>query len=170
VEADESSTIDRRRLIKRAAVLGATAWTAPAILGSIASPAAAVSGTACNLAIWTVFSANPNGSACTGSLQSITDCATPTSITPDFGCATPLGRIVTGTNPPNLQRISCATSGSQTVSQFTVNVGCSIIGYAVLTACAGASSVALTAHSGTTLNLSFTKNLTRYVYILTSCP
>ena len=34
--------LDRRSLIRRAAVVGAAAWTAPVILGSLASPAGAV--------------------------------------------------------------------------------------------------------------------------------
>ena len=36
--------IDRRTLIRRAAVTGAVAWTAPVIIGSLTSPAAAVTG------------------------------------------------------------------------------------------------------------------------------
>jgi hypothetical protein len=41
----ERPGIDRRTIIKRAAAAGAVAWTAPAILGSIASPAGAITGT-----------------------------------------------------------------------------------------------------------------------------
>jgi hypothetical protein len=37
------SGLDRRTLIKRAAIVGAAAWTAPAIIGSVASPAGAIS-------------------------------------------------------------------------------------------------------------------------------
>jgi hypothetical protein len=40
----ERPGIDRRTLIKRTAVAGAVAWTAPAIIGSLASPAGAVTG------------------------------------------------------------------------------------------------------------------------------
>ena len=42
--ADTSATIDRRALIRRGVVAGAVAWTAPVIVGSIASPAAAATG------------------------------------------------------------------------------------------------------------------------------
>jgi hypothetical protein len=43
VESDvERAGIDRRTLIKRAAAAGAVAWTAPVIIGSVASPAAAI--------------------------------------------------------------------------------------------------------------------------------
>src|SRR5918995_535007 len=38
----EQSGIDRRTLIKRAGAAGAVAWTAPVILGSLTSPAAAL--------------------------------------------------------------------------------------------------------------------------------
>lgn len=42
--ADTPATIDRRALIRRGVVAGAVAWTAPVIVGSIASPAAAATG------------------------------------------------------------------------------------------------------------------------------
>jgi hypothetical protein len=42
-----SPGLDRRSLIKKAAIAGGAAWTAPMILGSLASPAAAVSATGC---------------------------------------------------------------------------------------------------------------------------
>jgi hypothetical protein len=41
----ERPGIDRRTIIKRAAAAGAVAWTAPVILGSVASPAGAITGT-----------------------------------------------------------------------------------------------------------------------------
>ena len=40
--ASTDSGIDRRTLIRRAAIVGAAAWTAPVIVGSLSSPAAAV--------------------------------------------------------------------------------------------------------------------------------
>jgi hypothetical protein len=39
--------VDRRRMIKAAVVAGATAWTAPVIIDSLASPAAAITATGC---------------------------------------------------------------------------------------------------------------------------
>ena len=42
--AETPATIDRRALIRRGVVAGAVAWTAPVIVGSIASPAAAATG------------------------------------------------------------------------------------------------------------------------------
>jgi hypothetical protein len=41
----ERRGIDRRTLIKRSAAVGAAAWAAPAIIGSLSSPAAAQNGT-----------------------------------------------------------------------------------------------------------------------------
>ena len=38
------SGLDRRSLIRRAAAVGAAAWTAPVIIGSLASPAGAITG------------------------------------------------------------------------------------------------------------------------------
>jgi hypothetical protein len=40
-DASRASALDRRTLIKRAAVAGAVAWTAPVVIESLASPAAA---------------------------------------------------------------------------------------------------------------------------------
>src|SRR5262245_44507478 len=40
--ASTDSGVDRRTLIRRAAIVGAAAWTAPVIIGSLSSPAAAV--------------------------------------------------------------------------------------------------------------------------------
>jgi hypothetical protein len=46
---DESHNgISRRALIRRAAATGAVAWTAPTIIGSLASPAGAVTGFPCS--------------------------------------------------------------------------------------------------------------------------
>ena len=42
--SDDRPGIDRRTLIRRAAVTGAVAWTAPVIIGSLTSPAAAITG------------------------------------------------------------------------------------------------------------------------------
>lgn len=54
--------IDRRSLIKRAAVAGAAAWTAPVILGSVASPAAALT---CNGTCFRVTFPSDNAGNCT---------------------------------------------------------------------------------------------------------
>lgn len=45
--------LDRRTLIRRAAVAGAVAWTAPAVVGSLASPAGALTGT-CTYTQWDI--------------------------------------------------------------------------------------------------------------------
>jgi hypothetical protein len=67
----ERSRIGRRTLIKRAAATGAIAWTAPMILDSLASPAAAVS--------------PPPTPGCKSVQITAGDCTT--SVTPTFGPA-----------------------------------------------------------------------------------
>ena len=71
--------IDRRTLIRRAAVTGAVAWTAPIIIGSLTSPAGAITGvTGCSI-IRYHFSNSPNdacsfqGSAGAGGCPQIED-------------------------------------------------------------------------------------------------
>ena len=52
---DAGSGLDRRSLIERAAAVGAAAWTAPVIIGSLASPAGAITvGAGCYRAEFTV--------------------------------------------------------------------------------------------------------------------
>jgi hypothetical protein len=46
-EADVDRSINRRTIIRNAAAVGVAAWTAPVIIDSIASPAAAVSAAGC---------------------------------------------------------------------------------------------------------------------------
>jgi hypothetical protein len=75
--------LDRRTLIKAAAVAGVGAWTAPAIIGSIASPAAAASGggVACGDYSYVFLVTYDSESGCTAVLQ-------PTSCTPTGFCLT----------------------------------------------------------------------------------
>jgi hypothetical protein len=47
IDADAARAPSRRTIIRRAAAAGAIAWTAPAIIDSLASPAAAASGSGC---------------------------------------------------------------------------------------------------------------------------
>ena len=88
---DEPSTgLDRRTLIKAAAVAGGVAWTAPVIIDSLASPAAAGTGTGTGTGVlapgqyWYLFKATysadpaPTPTAnCGVVLQSTVQCADP---------------------------------------------------------------------------------------------
>src|SRR3954469_24181021 len=63
VEPGERKGLSRRDMIKASAVAGAAAWTAPVIIDSLSSPAAAASGalpTGCSYALF-VFYVNGNG-------------------------------------------------------------------------------------------------------------
>jgi hypothetical protein len=51
---DAASGLDRRSLIKRAAAVGAAAWTAPVIIGSLASPAGALTTVTCTFTQWDI--------------------------------------------------------------------------------------------------------------------
>ena len=63
-----AGSIERRALIKRAAAAGALAWTAPAIVDSLASPAGAVTGPVapgCHIAVFNnQCSPNSQGTPC----------------------------------------------------------------------------------------------------------
>jgi len=172
--------VDRRTLIKRAAALGAAAWTAPVILDSLGSPAAAVTGAECLLYVL-AGSAQGNGPCDAFTIASTGTCASPTSTTCS-GCTsncasgTSLTRQTTsGTAAPSITGCSEDPSGSGTITLGTATVaaGCTIIGYATrLTTCFGATAVALTPGSGTaTQNLgSLTgKNTSFFVYLLVEC-
>ena len=81
-EADQPG-IDRRTLIKRAAVAGAAAWTAPVILGSVASPAAAI--TCASTCFRVTFPADNNG-ACNAPSVAVTGACPTGTVGP--GCTT----------------------------------------------------------------------------------
>jgi hypothetical protein len=77
---DESRPgIGRRTLIKRAAVAGAAAWTAPVILGSVASPAGALTCTSC-------FQFQIDGDCSPASTQAVSGLC---PIATPAGCTTP---------------------------------------------------------------------------------
>ena len=67
-EGDDKRGLSRRTMIKRAAAAGAIAWTAPVILDSLSSPAAAVSVPAGCYGY--VFFLSASGSTCTVTLVS----------------------------------------------------------------------------------------------------
>ena len=106
--AETPATIDRRALIRRGVVAGAVAWTAPVIVGSIASPAAAATGAhGCNRI-------QMNGTNCAPMAQD-TACQ-PTGWA---GCTNTLNSAcITSTTGPNCT----GTSGAEV---FVITGGCS---------------------------------------------
>ncbi len=101
--------IDRRRLIKQVATAGAVAWTAPVIVGSIASPAAAATAApGCNRI-------QMSGANC-GPMTQDGFCL-PSGWA---GCANTLdSACITSTTGP-----SCAGTGSSEVFQITGGCSC----------------------------------------------
>ena len=153
---DESRAgLDRRSLIKRAAIVGATAWTAPMIVGSIASPAGALTAAA---GCWVMYSDLGSGtwSGWTGSQPSGTGLAcaptTPTSCTSvNAGTATQFAWVNTPT--PNV--------GDNTQTQVTVSIKggytCRVVAMSATVAPTGAlQDVDACGKSGTAGNATFT--------------
>jgi hypothetical protein len=82
-ESVESRGLDRRTLIKGAAIAGAAAWTAPVIIDSLASPAAAFTpvvcascstGTTVHQASYHVTNTGSNGTATCQAMSAPTGC------------------------------------------------------------------------------------------------
>ena len=71
----EGQGIDRRTLIRRAAIGGAVAWTAPVIIGSLTSPAAAFTFTGCVILKF-------NGGSCQRTCSNATETCGTNTITP----------------------------------------------------------------------------------------
>jgi hypothetical protein len=117
----ERQGIDRRTLIRRAAIVGAAAWTAPVIIGSLTSPAGAVTG---------ILGCNNyciNGGNCNAD-QNQTPCAIVT------GCTTPNAGIVSciqvsnnGTTWTDLGShvgVNCQAGSNDPPVYFRINPGC----------------------------------------------
>jgi hypothetical protein len=117
--------MDRRMLIKAAAIAGAGAWAAPAILGSVASPAAAQSGAVSGDFLFT-FLVTYSTTGCTAVLQPAT-CAFANSIPDCPGAPTPvyptdaLAGTVTATfsNCVSLNQGVCWTTSQGNFKSYT---------------------------------------------------
>jgi hypothetical protein len=131
---DADRPIDRRTLIKRAAAAGAAAWTAPVILGSVASPAGAFtcsgtcfrvtfpadSGGNCDLPSVDVTTA---GSCATGTVGAGCDTTTNVAAGTSYAnaCITPPSFCATTTNftgPFVLNTSTACIPGCNTGRQF----------------------------------------------------
>lgn len=112
--------LDRRTLIRRAAVAGAVAWTAPVIVGSVASPAGATTITpGCYKMLFTVNATScSNGPTvgATGCSVSGSACSSPAASIPSDVAA-----CVTVTSPASC---STASTSAATAVTFSVGSGC----------------------------------------------
>ncbi len=73
--SDDPGSLDRRALIRRAAIVGAAAWTAPVILDSLTAPAGALTASSCYLYVVSINRSGDTGGASAG-------------VSPDLACAT----------------------------------------------------------------------------------
>lgn len=165
--------LSRRDMLKGAAAAGAAAWSAPVVLGSVASPAAAASGP-CALYVYRVHAqANACGAY---ALMPTATCATPTSTTCASCSPCSAGTRTTVAAPANITFSGCSYVNQGTLTLGTATAtgpGCTFVGFAAFTSCQGANAVALTPGSGsTTQNLgtlaSVANNSDAYVYLLVS--
>ena len=116
--------LDRRTLIKGAAAAGAAAWTAPVILGSLASPAAASSGSGCYRYNYE-WQLGTNGTSTCG--WATAACNQDLTVA---GCV-PSGGYNSNASPPSISFTSCNYNGSNlAISTLTVGgTSCKIVGY-----------------------------------------
>jgi hypothetical protein len=139
-------------MIKAAAVAGLGAWTAPVIIDSLASPAAAVT----HICDFYVFHMTHSGNSgnCVTAIDTGT-CPTP-SISGATAACSSFARQTSTTAPVNFTNTACTGGTSESVT-FTINTaGRSFAGTATsggLSTSSCLASVTLTAASGTSVTL-----------------
>jgi hypothetical protein len=122
--------LDRRALIKRAAVTGAIVWTAPVVLDSMVSPAGAFSGTPCSsvtcdtakpskTCTWYAFRIIPGSTDCGTIGGGGSTCAAITSALAALAAA---GINPEEKCPPGTK----VTSSTSTTVTFTLGPGCNL--------------------------------------------
>jgi hypothetical protein len=114
----ERPGIDRRTIIKRAAATGAVAWTAPMILGSMASPAGAITAGPCDFYVFRMQREGGSGN-CGAAIASLATCPTPTITGASTAC-TSFTRQTSTTTPVNFTVIACSGGATETAT-FTIN-------------------------------------------------
>jgi hypothetical protein len=116
----ERSGIDRRTLIKRAAATGAVAWTAPMILDSLASPAAALTNGPCDLYVFRMQREGGSGNcnAVISPTSGGNSCATPTV---SGSVCTGFTRQTNTTSPVLFTATGNCTGGANQSVTFTIN-------------------------------------------------
>ena len=112
---DRQAGIDRRTLIKRAAATGAVAWTAPMIIDSLASPAAAITGTPGCFRFTVPTTAGPTCGTVTAA-DNVTCPLVTTQCTPTTEAA--------GTSLSKYCMPATGCSATTASVTFTINAGC----------------------------------------------
>ena len=142
--------LSRRDMIKASAAAGAAAWTAPVIIDSLSSPAAAVT----HICSFYIFRMTDNGSS--GTCSIVIDagvCPTPTITGASTSCSS-FQRQTSTTTPVNFSAFTCSGGTGNQTATFTINTaGRTFAGTAQSLGVTCASSVALNTASGTTVTL-----------------
>jgi hypothetical protein len=136
-------------MIKRAAAAGAVAWTAPVIVESLASPAAAVTGGRCDFYVFKM-TRNGNSANCTAAID--TGTCSPATIS-GTSC-TGYDRQTSTASPVNFTSTGACSGGASETVTFTINsTGRAFAGTAQsLATCS--STVTLNPASGLSVTLS----------------
>jgi hypothetical protein len=150
-EPEDHRGLGRRQMIAASAVAGVAAWTAPAIVDSLASPAAAVAHV-CNVYVFKV-TRNGDLATCTAAINAV--CATPTLSGAGASCSA-FTRVNSTTSPINFSNPGTCTGGNTETTTFAINTaGHNFVGTATsATVCA--STLTLTAASGTSASVTQT--------------
>lgn len=126
---DEHEALGRRALIRRAAILGAAAWTAPVIIDSLASPAGAVTNS-CYLYV-IQLDRNGNSAQANATIADTAACLTPTVTGLESVCSAFTRITVNGTAPVGTVTLSADYDDGIDAFNFTfseASAPCSIVG------------------------------------------
>lgn len=174
---DQPTRVDRRTLIRRAAVAGAVAWTAPIVVESLASPAGALTPAGCSLY---VFRLDRNGNSGNAQVTLSAD-ACATTVTGLASTCDGFTRITAnGTAPVGTVTFSASYDSGLDAFSFSFSESspdCAVVGSASTsgtgTSTACAASIALAAASGNPLVMSVpatdVNNVRAWAYVAVSC-
>lgn len=168
---DSRRVLDRRTLIKGAAIAGAAAWTAPVIIDSLVSPAAASSAPGCYYYSY-VWRLGTTASSTCGFSNDGANCQPTLS-----GATCSSTNWVNGT-PPTISASSCSYNGTNSVDPGTWSISgstCKFVGYAVnvssASSCPGSKTITGLANVSS-VNLSATGAVDRdyvRVFLVVQC-
>lgn len=169
--------LDRRSLLRRAAVAGAGAWTAPVIIGSLASPAGALT----NTCYFHVIRLRRSGGSANASAAIVNTASCATTRSGLTATCSTFTRTLTNGGAP-VGTVTLAASYNAALTQFALSVtessaACSIVGAATTNGVAAnmacATSITFSPASGNPLNLNVTasniNNVQAWAYIAYDC-
>lgn len=166
--AEDQRGIDRRTLIRRAAVVGAAAWTAPVIIGSLTSPAAATTGTCTTPCViqsgspctWYGFRIQDPSTTCTPMGGNPSRCSNVQTAVSALAAA---GTTLNATCPPG----TIVSQANDDRYVFTLPGGCNVYAAGVWNNCVAGH----TTQSGCTFTSNQpTQDISHADYIVCCCP